>query len=172
MSIESVPEQLGTMWSRSFGDGVGSNRVHFCHKVHGFHQGLHCYASRSLGPNRNEITKYAWLAGHWVLEDIFVRIKTSPYDLVDYDPRSYEKLLQGKVCRPKRIHHIIYRGPHYIPSWGLHTLTFSREILPGPAGVGSKSRTAWAHESEQFGEYCYSASDGAQGIRVLRYSAV
>jgi len=160
------------MWSKSFGDGVGSDRLHLCYKIHGFHQGLHCYVSRSQGFDQNEITKYAWLANHWVLEDLFVRVKTSPWDLVDYDPKSYEKLLRGRGCRPKRVHHIVYKGPYYSLSWGSHILTVSREIIPGPAGIGSKRRTAWAHESRQFGEYCYSASDGALGIRVLRYAVM
>jgi len=158
------------MRSKSFGDGIGPYREYFCYKDHSPHKGLHCYVSVPLGPGVNEITKYAWYARHWVQESRFVRIKMSSVDLRDYSLKSYTRLLSGEIARFMVAHHLLYKGPYYTPSWGMHNLTVTRELIPGVAGIGSIRRTAWAHETEQFGEYCYSCRDGSPGIRVIRYS--
>jgi hypothetical protein len=155
-----------------FGDGVGPHRDCFLFKDHGIHKGYHRYVSRPLARGCNEITKYGWIGNHWVEEARFIRVRVSPRDLVDYSVKSFENVLQGKRAPIMRAHHIVYKGPHYTPSWGMHNLTVTREVVPGFAGIGHSTRTAWAHSSKEFGEYCYSCRDGWTGTRVIRHSLI
>jgi len=105
-------------------------------------------------------------------EDRFIRIRVSPRDLVDYSPKSFRNVLQGERAPMMRAHHVVYKGPYYSPSWGMHNLTVTRELIRGFAGIGYSMRTAWAHCSEEFGEYCYSCRDGWPGMRVIRHSVL
>ena len=153
-----------------FGDGIGPYKEHYCYKAHPPHGGIHCYVSIPLGPSINEIRKYAWLARHWVQEARFIRVKFPSGDLMDYSLKSFQKLLRAENADFRVAHHITYKGPYYTPNWGMHNLTVTRELIPGFLGLGVIRRTARAHESPQFGEYCYSWRDGSPGIRVVRYS--
>jgi hypothetical protein len=154
----------------SFGDGIGPYKEYYCYKLHAPHGGIHCYISIPVGPNVNEIRKYAWLARQWMQEARFIRVKISSADLMDYSLKSFQKLLHGEKADFRVSHHTTYKGPYYTPNWGMHDLTVTREFIPGSLGVGVVRRTACAHESLQFGEYCYSWRDGSPGIRVVRYS--
>jgi len=154
----------------SFGDGIGPYKEHYCYKVHAPHGGIHCYISIPVGPSVNEIRKYAWLARQWMQEARFIRVRISSDDLMDYSLKSFQKLLHGEKADFRISHHTTYKGPYYTPNWGMHNLTVTREFIPGSLGVGVVRRTACAHESPQFGEYCYSWRDGSPGLRVVRYS--
>jgi hypothetical protein len=156
--------------SNCFGDGIGPYKEHYCYKAHGPHRGIHCYISIPLSTSSNEIRKYAWVAKQWMQEARFIRVKVLSGDLVDYSLRSFQKLLRGEKADFRVTHHTTYKGPYYTPNWGLHNLTVTREFIPGFLGLGVIRRTGWAHESPQFGEYCYSWRDGSPGIRVVRYS--
>lgn len=153
-----------------FGDGIGPYREYYCYKDHSPHRGIHCYISIPLGFGINEIRKYAWIAGHWMQEARFVRVKLASGDLMDYSLKSFQKLLRAENADFTVAHHIMYKGPYYTPNWGRHNLTVTRELIPGFLGLGIIRRTGWAHESPKFGDYCYSWRDGSPGIRVLRYS--
>jgi hypothetical protein len=154
----------------SFGDGIGPYKEYYCYKIHGPHKGVHCYISIPVGPSVNEIRKYAWVARQWMEEARFIRAKISSSDLMDYSLKSFQKLLRHEKTDFRVAHHTTYEGPYYTPNWGMHNLTVTREFIPGSLGLGVIRRTAWAHESPQFGEYCYSWRDGSPGIRVVRYS--
>lgn len=153
-----------------FGDGIGPYKEYYCYKDHTPHRGIHCYVSIPLGPGINEITKYAWLGRHWMQEARFVRVKLPSGDLMDYSLKSFQKLLQAENADFTVAHHIMHKGPCYTRSWGKHNLTVTREFIPTFFGLGAIRRTGWAHESPQFGDYCYSSRDGSLGIRVVRYS--
>lgn len=154
----------------SFGDGIGPYKEYYCYKIHPPHGGIHCYISIPVRPSVNEIRKYAWLGRQWMQEARFIRVRISSGDLVDYSPKSFQKLLRGEKTDYRVSHHTTYNGPYYTPNWGTHNLTVTRELIPGSLGLGVIRRTACAHESPQFGEYCYSWRDGSPGIRVIRYS--
>lgn len=154
----------------SFGDGIGPYKEHYCYKVHPPHVGIHCYVSIPLGPSVNEIRKLACVGKQWMQESRFIRVKSPSGDLTDYSLKSFRRLLQGEKTDFRVFHHTIYKGPYYTPNWGTHNLTVTRELIPGSLGVGVIRRTAWAHESPRFGEFCYSWRDGSPGIRVIRYS--
>ena len=154
----------------SFGDGIGPYKEHYCYKVHAPHAGIHCYVSIPVGPSANEIRKYAWVAGQWMQESRFIRVKIPSGDLMDYSLKSFQKLLRGEKAEIRVAHHTTYKGPYYTPNWGMHNLTVTREFIPGSLGFGVIRRTGCAHESPKFGEYCYSWRDGSPGIRVVRYS--
>jgi hypothetical protein len=156
----------------SFGDGIGPYRACLFFKDHGIHKGYHWYISRPLARGCNEITKYGWMANQWIKEASFVRIRISPWDLLDYSEGNFWKVLQGKKSPVMRAHHTVYKGSYYTPNWGIHDLTVTRELIRGFAGIDYRMRTAWAHNSRQFGEYCYSCRDGWLGMRVIRYSVI
>ena len=153
-----------------FRDGMGRSRAVYFRKVHEGHDGLHLYRTNQVGYNCNEISKWWWVANHWALEARFFRIKTSPFDLVDYAPQEFQKLLRGRKANFMRTHHLVYHGPYYTPSWGTHELTVTRETRPN-RGVGYVHKTAWSHESEQFGECSYSWVD-KHPVRVIRQSVL
>jgi len=168
-----ITESKGTPVNKagnSFGDGIGPYKEHYCYKVHPPHVGIHCYVSIPLGPSVNEIRKLAWVGKQWMQESRFIRVKSPSGDLTDYSLKSFRRLLQGEKTHFRVFHHAIYKGPYYTPNWGTHNLTVTRELIPGSLGVGVIRRTAWAHESPRFGEFCYSWRDGLPGIRVIRYS--
>jgi len=168
-----ITESKGTPVNKacnSFGDGIGPYKEHYCYKVHPPHVGIHCYVSIPLAPSVNEIRKLAWVGKQWMQESRFIRVKSTSGDLTDYSLKSFRRLLQGEKTDFRVFHHAIYKGPYYTPNWGTHNLTVTRELIPGSLGVGVIRRTAWAHESPRFGEFCYSWRDGSPGIRVIRYS--
>ena len=134
-----------------FHDGMGRSREVYFRKVHEGHDGLHLYATNQVGYNCNEITKWRWVTNHWALEARFFRIRISPRDLVDYTPQEFQKLLRWRRANFMRSHHLVYQGPYYTPSWGMHKLTVALETRPN-VGVGYVHKTAWSHESQQFGE--------------------
>jgi hypothetical protein len=154
----------------SFGDGIGPYKEHYCYKVHSPHAGIHCYVSIPLGRNVNEIKKLAWVGKRWMQESRFIRVKSPSGDLTDYSLESFRRLLRGEKTNFRIIHRIVYKGPYSTPNLGTHNLTVTRELIPGSLGVGAIRRTAWAHESPWFGEFCYSWRDGSPGIRVIRHS--
>lgn len=153
-----------------FRDGMGRSREAYFRKIHEGHDGLHRYRTNQVAYNCNEITKLWWVANHWVQEARFFRIRTSPSNLIDYNPQEFQKLLRGQKANFMRTHLLAYHGPYYSPSWGTHELTITVETRPN-FGAGYAHKIAWAHESGLFGEYCYSWID-KHPIRVIRQSVV
>ena len=153
---------------RYFGDGMGPSRQVYFRKVHEGHDGLHVFKTRQIVLNCNEITKEWWATSHWIEEARFFRMKTSPLTLVDYSPGEYQKLLQGQRAEFSKTHTITYEGPYYAPLWGIHKLTITFELKPN-YGFGYIRRDSWAHQSEYFGEFCYSRIPN-HPILVIRQS--
>ena len=153
-----------------FRDGMGRSREAYFRKVHEGHDGLHLYRTSQVGYNCNEITKWWWVANHWVLEARFFRIRTSPFDLVDYTPQEFQKLLLGRKADSMRTHHLVYDGPYYTPNWGTHELVVTQETRRN-VRISQVRKTAWSHESQLFGECSYSWVD-KHPIRVVRQSVV
>ena len=153
---------------RYFRDGMGPSREAYFRKIHEGHVGLHCYRTYSISPNCNLITKWWWVAHHWALEANFFRISAPSGLLIDYTPHEYQKLLLGRHAACMRIHQMLYKGPYYTASWGLHELTVTIETKPN-FGAGYVRKNAWSHVSAQFGECSYSWIDN-HPIRVIRQS--
>jgi hypothetical protein len=151
-----------------FGDGMGPTREAYFRKVHEGHDGLHRYRTRQITSSCNEITKWWWVANHWVEEARFFRIRASPLTLIDYEPAEFQKLLRGQHANFKRTHTLAYQGPSYAPGWGEHTLTVTMEAKPN-LGAGYVYKNARSHQSRLFGECSYSWIDN-HPIRVFRQS--